>query len=47
MGLEKLDREDLVECDVRETRGNSKELKKGVCKREVKKFSFHYRSIPV
>ncbi len=44
-GLEKLDREDLVEHDERETRGNSKKLKKGICRRDVKKFSFPYRSI--
>ncbi len=46
-GLEKLDREDLVELDVRETRRNSKKLKKGVCRRGVKKYSFPYRSIAV
>ncbi len=43
-GLEKLDREDLVECEGRETRGNSKKLRKRVCRRNVKKFSFPYRS---
>ena len=46
-GLEKLDREDLVEHEGRETRGNSKKLKKGVCRRDIKKFSFPYRSIAV
>ncbi len=46
-GLEKLDREDLVQHDVRETRGNSKKLKKGICRRDVKKFSFPYRSVAI
>ncbi len=31
----------------RETRGNSKKLKKRVCRRDVKKFSFPYRSVAV
>ncbi len=45
--LEKLGREDLVECKGRETRGKSKKLKKSVCRRDVKKYSFTYRSIAV
>ncbi len=44
-GLEKLDREVLVVCDRMETRGNSKKLKKGICRRDIKKYSFPYRSI--
>ncbi len=43
-GLEKLDRENLVEREVRESRGNSKNLKKSACRRDVKKYSFPYRS---
>ncbi len=39
-GLEKLDREDLVEREGRETRGNSKKLKKSACRRDRKKSSF-------
>ncbi len=31
--------------DRSETRGNSKKLKKRVCRRDVKKYSFPYRSI--
>ena len=44
-GLEKLDREDLVVHDRSGTRGNSKKLKKSVCRRDVKKYSFPYRSV--
>ncbi len=43
--LEKLDREDLLVHDRTETRGNSKKLKKSVCRRDIKKYSFPYRSI--
>ena len=45
-GLEKIDREDLVVRDGMETRGNSKKLKRSVCRRNIKKYSFPYRSIP-
>ncbi len=44
-GLEKLDREDLVVRDIIETRGNSKKLKKSVCRRDIQIHSFPYRSI--
>ncbi len=44
-GLEKLDREDLVVHDRIETRRNSKKLKKSICRRDIKKYSFPYRSI--
>jgi len=44
-GLEKLDRDDLVVRDRSVTRGNSKKLKKSVCRRDIKKYSFPYRSI--
>ncbi len=46
-GLEKVDREDLrsVVRDKMETRGNSKKLKKSICRRDIKKYSFPYRSI--
>ncbi len=44
-GLEKLDREDLLVRDRIETRGNSKKLKKSVCRRDIKKYSFPHRSI--
>ncbi len=47
VGLEMIDREDLVECEGREARGNSKNLKKSVCRRDVKKFSFPFRSLAV
>ncbi len=43
-GLEKLDRGDLVVLDKSGTRGNSKKLKKSVCRRDIKKYSFPYRS---
>ncbi len=46
-GLEKLDREDLVVCDRIETRGSSKKLKKSICRRDIKKYSFTYRSITI
>ncbi len=39
-GLEKFDREDLVERDGRETRGHSMKLKKSACRSDVKKYSF-------
>ncbi len=44
-GLEKLNREDIVVRDRIETRGNSKKLKKSVWRRDIKKYSFPYRSI--
>ncbi len=43
--MKKLDREDLVVRDRMETRGNSKKLKKSICRRVIKKYSFPYRSI--
>ena len=46
-GLEKLDREDLIVRDERTTRGHGKKLKKGVCRRDIKKHSFPYRTIEV
>ncbi len=46
-GLEKLERQDLVEGEGRETRGNSDKLKKCICRRDVKKCSFPYRSIAI
>ncbi len=36
-----------MEREGRETRGNSKKLKKRACRRDVKKYSFPYRSIAV
>ena len=46
-GMEKLDREDLILQDRTVTRGNSKKLKKSVCKRDIKKYSFPQRSVSV
>ena len=44
-GVERLDREDLVNRDIRDTRGHGKKLKMGNCRREIKKRSFPQRCI--
>ena len=44
-GVERLDREDLVNWDIRDTRGHGKKLKMGNCRREIKKRSFPQRCI--
>ena len=36
-GMERLDREDLVNWDIRDTRGHGKKLKRDNCRREIKK----------
>ena len=36
-GVGRLDREDLVNWDIRDTRGHGKKLKRGNCQREIKK----------
>jgi len=44
-GMERLDREDLVNWDIRDTRGHGKKLKRDNCRREIKKRSFPQRCI--
>ena len=44
-GMERLDREDLVNWDIRDTRGHGKKLKRDICRREIKKRSFPQRCI--
>ena len=47
-GIDKLDRNDLVEIErTRELRGHRKKLKKGICRRDIKKYSFPYRSVEI
>ena len=47
MRLEKVDRDDLIVQDERATRGHGKKLKKGACRRDIKKYSFPYRTVDV
>ena len=44
-GVEKLDRDDLIVRDERATRGHRKKLKKSVCRRDIKKYSFPHRTV--
>lgn len=44
-GLEKVDREDLFVWDRSATRGHGKKLKKSRCLRDIKKYSFPYRTV--
>ena len=47
-GIDELDRSDLVVTEERrELRGHSKKLRKGTCLKDVKKYSFPYRSVNV
>ena len=43
--VERVDRENFVERDEGRTRGHSYKIRKGRCNRDVKKYSFPYRSI--
>ena len=42
-GIDKYDRDDLIVRDEGTTRGHRKKLKKGTCRRDVKKYSFPHR----
>ena len=44
-GMENIDRGDLYEMNVRETRGHGRKLKAATCRRHIKKYSFPHRSI--
>ena len=46
-GMENIDRGDLYEMNVRETRGHGRKLKAAAtsCRRDIKKYSFPHRSI--
>ena len=44
-GVVHLDREDLINWDIRDTRGHGKKLKKSTCRRDIKKHSFPQRCI--
>ena len=45
-GMDELDRDDLiVREERRELRGHSKKLRKGTCLKDIKKYSFPYRSV--
>lgn len=45
LGLVKLDKDDIITRDTGITRGHSYKVKKPICKNDIKKFSFPYRSI--
>ena len=44
-GLEKMDRDDLVVRDERNTRGHGRKIKVNACRRDIKKYSFPHRCI--
>ena len=44
-GLEKLDTEDLLIWDTRDTRRHGKKLKKDICRRDIQKCSFPQRCV--
>lgn len=44
-GVEALDCEDLVERDLRSVRRHGRQVKLGVCKRDIKKYSFPQRAV--
>ena len=46
-GLEKLDREDLLVLNERDTRGHGRKLRPTTCRRDIKRFSFPHRSIRI
>ncbi len=46
-GLENINSDDLVVWDLGNTRGHGKKLKISACRRDIKKFSFPHRSIPI
>ena len=43
--LEKIDKDDLFVWDDRTTRGHENKLQKTTCKRDIRKYSFPYRSL--
>lgn len=47
MGMEELDREDLINWDTRDTRGHGKKIRWDSYRRDFKKNSFPYRAIEV
>ena len=44
-GMEKVDNQDLVTWDKRDTRGYGKKIKKATCRMNIKKYSFPYRIV--
>ncbi|XP_063866945.1 uncharacterized protein LOC135104013 [Scylla paramamosain] len=44
-GSEKVDQQDLITWDVRDSRGHEKKLKKATCRRDIKKSSFPQRIV--
>ena len=44
-GMENVDREAFLTLDTRATRGHSRKLKKDVCRRDIKKYSFSHRIV--
>ena len=44
-GMENVDREAFLTLDTRRTRGHSMKLKKDVCRRDIKKYSFPHRIV--
>ena len=44
-GMGKIDKEDLFSWDTRATRGHGVKLKKTNCRRDIKKYSFPYRTV--
>ncbi|XP_063860687.1 uncharacterized protein LOC135101043 [Scylla paramamosain] len=46
-GVEEMDWSNLMVWDTWDTRGHGKKLKRSACRRDIKKYSFPYRSIDV
>lgn len=47
MGSEKMDHDDLIVRDYGNTRGNMMKLKRGVCRRDIKKNSFLQKAVGI